>query len=198
MLKGLAPTDPSMTSTSTPWINPFAFTYDLLHDHEPDVDMADFIDHADSDSVPGLGDSSDNEQLHGGAGAYDSKSDSDGDDDGDSYYTTPPLKKNKVFHTMPNGETENTFSQTIAFSGKMPKLLLMIVIAIFVNMGMGPRTHGVEMFAGVHSISNGLSNIGYSCQGMDMSTVSEQDDVLKSNGFLRACAYVMGLEPDGR
>jgi hypothetical protein len=165
MLKGLAPTDPSMTSTSTPWINPFAFTYDLLHDH------------ADSDSVPGLGDSS---------------------DDDDSYYTTPPLKKNKVFHTMPNGETENTFSQTIAFSGKMPKLLLMIVIAIFVNMGMGPRTHGVEMFAGVHSISNGLSNIGYSCQGMDMSTVSEQDDVLKSNGFLRACAYVMGLEPDGR
>ena len=55
----------------------------------------------------------------------------------------------------------------------------------------------MELFAGCHSICNGVRRLGLSAVSLDFSTVSYYDDINSTTGFLRALTYVIGLLPMG-
>ena len=55
----------------------------------------------------------------------------------------------------------------------------------------------VELFAGCHAVTNGVREHGFPAISLDVSTVSEMDDITSNVGFLRALTYVLALFPGG-
>ena len=85
----------------------------------------------------------------------------------------------------------------MAASGLVPRLLAVLIIALAAIHGSEPKTMSVELFAGCHSVTNGVKGLGFPAVGLDFSTVSDFDDITTSAGFLRALLYVMKLYPGG-
>ena len=81
----------------------------------------------------------------------------------------------------------------------IPRQFLNIVLMLMYVQGPGIlcQVDCVELFAGCHSITNGMRGLDYSAVSLDMATVSEHDDLNTSKGFLRAITYVLGMKPGG-
>jgi len=103
-------------------------------------------------------------------------------------------------HGLPSNPPWGTgvsYSQRLQTTRFLPKKMLMIMLLLLKAAGPPSRVEAVELFAGCHSVTNGIRSMGFPAIGLDMSTVSEWDDLNTSAGFLRALTYVMALEPGG-
>ena len=93
-------------------------------------------------------------------------------------------------------ELPNTACAKLRLSKIFPRVLCTIILLLAAN---GPLTSvtSVELFAGCHSVTNGMKALGHSAVSLDFSTVSLWDDINTTPGFLRALTYVTALEPQG-
>ncbi len=100
-----------------------------------------------------------------------------------------------LYPTMPQIET---FASRVLRSGVVPKKLMTIILVLLGTIGHPTcRVMSVELFAGVHSVTHAFKAYDYPAQSLDFNTVSPNDDLNSSGGFLRALTYVLGLQPDG-
>lgn len=88
-------------------------------------------------------------------------------------------------------------STLVAASGAVPKILVEIICMLISLYGLESRCMSVELFAGCHSVTNGVKALGFPAIGLDVSTVSDMDDITSNVGFLRALTYVLSLCPGG-
>lgn len=64
-----------------------------------------------------------------------------------------------------------TFSQKVAGSKIIPKLMILIVLSLAAASGPSSRVSSVELFAGCHSVTNGVKGYGLAAVSLDFSTV---------------------------
>ena len=121
----------------------------------------------------------------------DHNDDSESDDDEGAHGLTS--------NQMQSSPTTTTFSDKVIQSRRFPKKLVMIMVLLCATAGGLPMESvaSVELFAGVHSVTQGIRAHGLPAVSVDFSTVDYDDDLNTSAGFLRALWYVMNLRPDG-
>ena len=100
---------------------------------------------------------------------------------------------------MQSSPTTTTFSDKVIQSRRFPKKLVSIMVLLCATAGGLPMVSvaSVELFAGVHSVTQAVRAHGLPAVSVDFCTVDYDDDLNTSAGFLRALWYVMCLRPDG-
>eukprot|EP00959_Pyramimonas_sp_CCMP1952_P460456 9479914-Pyramimonas_sp.AAC.1 len=80
----------------------------------------------------------------------------------------------------------------------IPGGILLAIMWLLLGLNGAPtRVDSVELFAGCRSVTNGVRSYGCSGVALDFKTISDQDDITSTDGFLRALLYVMCLKPGG-
>jgi len=100
---------------------------------------------------------------------------------------------------MQSSPTTTTFSDKVIQSRRFPKKLVSIMVLLCATAGGLPMESvaSVELFAGVHSVTQAVRAHGLPAVSVDFCTVDYDDDLNTSAGFLKALWYVMCLRPDG-
>ena len=100
---------------------------------------------------------------------------------------------------MQSSPTTTTFSDKVIQSRRFPKKLVSIMVLLCATAGGLPMESvaSVELFAGVHSVTQAVRAHGLPAVSVDFHTVDYDDDLNTSAGFLKALWYVMCLRPDG-
>jgi hypothetical protein len=65
-------------------------------------------------------------------------------------------------HVLPGRSAENNIVVPM-----LPKIFIEIVVMMIAKFGIPPRVHSVELFAGCHSVSNGVKEFGFSAVRWD-------------------------------
>jgi hypothetical protein len=119
--------------------------------------------------------------------------DDDSDDDSDDPMNVPPPRLSYT----PCNEAKYPGAEKVYHSGMMPKQMIQIVVLVVALFGAPETINSVELFAGCQSITNGVKAFGHSACALDISTISPNDDMNTSVGFLRSVMYVLGLNKNG-
>ena len=134
--------------------------------------------------------------------------DSIGDDDGTSSDHNDDSGSDDMYddgahgiasNQMQSSPTTTTFSDKVIQSRRFPKKLVSIMVLLCATAGGLPMESvaSVELFAGVHSVTQAVRAHGLPAVSVDFCTVDYDDDLNTSAGFLKALWYVMCLRPDG-
>ena len=124
------------------------------------------------------------------------------DDDSDSDVDTEPERPSSSQQVPRPPKRPRPSRATFAQKAlpMLPKKMLVILLLLVNKVGMPPDADkhvGVEIFAGVKSITRGFTSAGYKFQSMDWLTSSSYDNINSPEGYLRALYYVVGMEDDG-